>query len=124
MKADRWGQIEQLYHTALERAHDERAACLDAACKDDQDLRREVESLLAYDEEAQSFITSPPDAIAAELLAAEQSPSPVGSSLGHYQILSLLGKGGMGEVYRARDPRLGPERAIKRLPPPSPPAKD
>ncbi len=113
MNSMRWRQIEDLYHAALDRAPGERAAFLDAACDGDSALRQEVESLLAYDEQAQHFITTPPDTIAAELLAAE---SPIGSSLGHYQILSVLGKGGMGEVYRARDDRLGRDVAVKLLP--------
>ncbi|MGH9847256.1 MAG: hypothetical protein ACREEM_51830 [Blastocatellia bacterium] len=98
MKPDRWRQIEQLYHAALERAPDERAALLDEACDGDQDLRQEVKSLLADDEPAQRFITRPPDTIAAEMLAAERAPSLIGGSLNHYQILSRLGRGGMGEV--------------------------
>src|SRR5262245_61684510 len=99
MNQERWQQVEQLYHAALERAPNERAAFLDEACNGDSTLRQEVESLLAYDEPAQHFITTPPDAMAADLLAAEQIPSLIGSSLNHYQILAPLGRGGMGEVY-------------------------
>jgi serine/threonine protein kinase len=116
MKPERWQQIEQLFHAALERAPDERAAFLDEACDGDGALRQEVESLLAYDEPAQRFIATPPDALAAELLAAEQAPSLIGSSLNHYQILSRLGRGGMGEVYLATDTRLGRKVAVKLLP--------
>jgi eukaryotic-like serine/threonine-protein kinase len=116
MKPERWSQIEQIYHAALERSPGERAAILDAACDGDQDLRREVESLLAYDERAQSFIATPPYMIATEMLAAEASSAIVGSSISHYRILSLLGRGGMGEVYLAIDTELGRKVAIKLLP--------
>ncbi len=116
MKPEHWRQIEPLYHAALEHAPDERSAFLDEACDGDQDLRQEVESLLAYDEPAQRFITAPPDTIAAEMLAAEQTPSLIGGNLNHYQILSHLGRGGMGEVYLATDTRLGRKVAVKLLP--------
>jgi serine/threonine protein kinase len=116
MKPERWQQVEQLYHAALEREPEERAAFLNKACDGDGALRQEVESLLAYDEPAQRFIATPPDALAAELLAADQAPSLIGSSLNHYQILSRLGRGGMGEVYLATDTRLGRKVAIKLLP--------
>jgi serine/threonine protein kinase/Tol biopolymer transport system component len=116
MKPEWWGRIEELYHAALDRSPDERAAILDAACDGDQDLRREVESLLAHDERAQSFIATPPYTIMTEMLAAEAAPAIVGSNISHYRILSLLGRGGMGEVYLATDTELGRKVAIKLLP--------
>ena len=116
MKPERWQQIEQLYHAALERAPDARAVFLDQASDGDQALRQEVESLLAYDEPAQRFIEKLPDELAAEFLAEEQAPSLIGSRFNHYQILSRLGRGGMGEVYLATDTRLDRKVAIKLLP--------
>jgi serine/threonine protein kinase/TolB-like protein/Tfp pilus assembly protein PilF len=115
MNSARWRQIEDLYHSALERDSGERAAFLGAACDGDQELRQEVESLLAYDEQAQSFIATPPLTIAAEMVASDQARLLIGASLNHYQLLSLLGRGGMGEVYLATDTKLRRKVAIKLL---------
>ncbi len=116
MEPERWQQIDQLLEVALERPPAERAAFLAAACASDEALRQEVESLLLSDEAAESFIEAPAVALAAEVLAERQARSLTGQQLGHYQILSRLGAGGMGEVYLAQDARLGRKVALKLLP--------
>jgi Tol biopolymer transport system component/predicted Ser/Thr protein kinase len=115
MTSDRWEEINRLYNSAVEVEEKERASFLQNACGEDVELRREVESLLAYDQQAQQLLDRPAMQMAAEKLAGEP-PSLVGRKLGPYQILGVLGAGGMGEVYKARDTRLNRTVAIKVLP--------
>src|SRR5215469_4759780 len=115
MRPERWRKVEQLYHAALERDASLRADFLQQACAGDDSLRQEVESLLAQDGRAQ-FLDSPGLEAAGKILADQHLSSLVGKQLGSYKILSVLGAGGMGEVYKALDTRLDRTVAIKVLP--------
>ena len=108
---ERWQQIESLFQDALERPAAERDAFLRQACGGDADLLREVQSLVANHREGGNSERWAA-AAAAQLIAAPDSLQP-GQSLGPYQIVSFIAAGGMGSVYRARDPRMGREVAIK-----------
>src|SRR5882672_7570895 len=104
------------YFTALEREPAGRATFISEACAGDDELRREVESLLAAHEDAPEFIDEPVVRAAVRLLADEHAGSMTGRQISHYQIISLLGAGGMGEVHLAKDMKLGRQVAIKLLP--------
>src|SRR5467141_273818 len=116
MKAERWKQVNDLFQSAVERAPDERAAFLDQACQGDEPLRREVESLLTSLERSENFIELPAYQVAPQLVTNDRPGALVGKLIGHYRIESLIGIGGTGEVYLARDERLGRKAALKLLP--------
>jgi serine/threonine protein kinase len=115
MTPERYQQITQLYHSALEIEPGQRVEFLDQACKGDKDLQRDVLRLLSGNERAGDFLNSPAVVVAAEFLKEEIEPM-VGKQLGRFQILSMLGAGGMGEVYLAQDAQLGRQVALKLLP--------
>jgi serine/threonine protein kinase/WD40 repeat protein len=113
---ERWEDLVRLFHAARECPPPERAAFLDEACNGDLALRHEVESLLGYEAEAGPFLEEPALELAGRWLAEHPGPSLVGQRLGSYEIVSLLGAGGMGVVYRARDVRIDREVAVKVMP--------
>jgi serine/threonine protein kinase/Tol biopolymer transport system component len=113
MEKARWQQIDKLLQSVLELEPGERPAFLRQACGGDDELRREVESLLASGAADKGFLDSPAYEVAATLLAGGEEESLVGRRLGSYQVLSRLGAGGMGEVFLAEDLRLGRKVALK-----------
>ncbi len=115
MKSEKLERIEALYDEARRLDRTRRAAFIASRCAGDDELRREIESLLEHDEQAGDFL----ELSAIEVLATAMNMddrSMVGRRIGNYEILSLIGRGGMGQVWRARDTKLGREVAIKMLP--------
>ena len=112
MDFDRWRELSRIYHAA--RTAGDRARFLDEACAGDDQLRAEVESLLAHDAESGAVLAAPGRVAGAMLAGMASRPMP--ERIGSYRILSFIGAGGMGEVYRARDVKLDRDVAIKVLP--------
>src|SRR5687768_18440840 len=98
MEPGRWNRIEEVLQAALDLEPERRAAFLDEACGEDDELRREVESLLAH--ESDEALSKHP------AIAAFQFRDLTGQRVSHYHIEKRIGAGGMGEVYEARDDSL------------------
>jgi serine/threonine protein kinase/N-acetylneuraminic acid mutarotase len=114
---DRWRHLDEIFQAAVERQPAERSKFVDTVCVDDPTLRKQIEALLNSDASGWGFIEEPALQLAAPFIPDEQPQLGPGDQLGDYTIENLIGRGGMGEVYLAKDRALNRRVALKLLPP-------
>ena len=115
MTPEYWQRVKQIFQSAMERPREERAVFVDHACSGDSALKGEVESLISSHDQAGDSLEAMAAGTAAQMLSEDEAGSFIGRKIGPYTLISLIGKGGMGEVYLAEDPRLGRRVALKLL---------
>ncbi|HEY2714453.1 MAG TPA: protein kinase [Chthoniobacterales bacterium] len=109
-------RLETIFHAACECEPDKVSSYLDTACGGDDLLRERVESLLRSSQWATDFIETPPAALATWAVKSDAINSPIGRTIGHYTVIELIGRGGMGEAYLAVDTKGGRKAVLKLLP--------
>src|SRR5215813_12142855 len=103
MTPKRWQKVKEIFHAALDKPAAERMQFVAHACNGDDELRKEVESLLSSSEKDGSFIDSPAYEAAATLITKQSAELKKGTTVGAYDIVSFISRGGMGDVYLAHD---------------------
>jgi len=116
MADNNWQKVREIFDLASSLQPEERQNFVSEACGEDKILLAEVESLLSSLSSAESFMETPAVTKVADLIEAETKKLEAGKRFGHYEIIGQIGAGGMGEVYLAKDTRLGRKTAIKVLP--------